>query len=101
MVRVSIYDWDAFRVRRLSGGHGHPAGGTCRTRAEGRSAAVRFGDYRPYHFLWRRTDACPSDPIGLKRRTNRMKREIADRGEIELELHWQTSRARGLGSKIV
>ena len=46
---------------------------------EGRRAFrrwFRFGDYRPYHFLWRRTDP--------------MKREqIHDRGEIELELHWQ------------
>ena len=76
LVRVSIYDWDAFGSDDFLGdvviqlGH---------LPHEGRRAFrkwFRFGDYRPYHFLFRRTDP--------------MKREqIHDRGEIELELHWQ------------
>ena len=52
-VRVSIYDWDAFGSDDFLGDMVIQLGNLPH---EGRRAFrrwFRFGDYRPYHFLWR------------------------------------------------
>ncbi|KAH8096114.1 hypothetical protein JL720_3465 [Aureococcus anophagefferens] len=76
VLRISLWDWDRLSADDFLGDVLVQLGALPN---EGRRAFRRWfrvGDYRPYHPIWRR-----SDP--LKRE------QIHDRGEIEVELHWQ------------
>ena len=76
VLRISLWDWDRLSADDFLGDILVQLGALPN---EGRRTFrrwFRIGDYRPYHPIWRR-----SDP--LKRE------QIHDRGEIEVELHWQ------------
>ncbi|KAH8076212.1 hypothetical protein JL721_203 [Aureococcus anophagefferens] len=76
VLRISLWDWDRLSADDFLGDVLVQLGALPN---EGRRAFRRWfrvGDYRPYHPIWRRSDA-------LKRE------QIHDRGEIEVELHWQ------------
>ena len=76
MLRVSLWDWDRLSADDFLGDVMIQLGNLPHEGRRSFRRWFRIGDYRPYHMLWRRTHP--------------MKREqIHDRGEIELELHWQ------------